>query len=107
MIWRRIQKRTAICGLAFACALCLSGCTHESAELPRPAETQIVANPININAASEDELRSLPYIGDKLAAEIVEFRTKNGGFHRPEQLLLLRGISEKRFREIRRFIVTE
>lgn len=64
-------------------------------------------NAININTASAKELETLPYVGEILAQRIVEFREKNGRFRRPEHLLLVPGISEKRFREIRSLIRTE
>jgi competence ComEA-like helix-hairpin-helix protein len=55
---------------------------------------------LNINTASEGELAGLPFIGPELAAEIVQFRTQHGPFRRVEHLMLIRGISEKRFRKI-------
>jgi competence ComEA-like helix-hairpin-helix protein len=64
-------------------------------------------NAININTATADELTSLPHIGDTLAKRIVEFRETNGPFRRPENLLLVEGISEKRFKEIRPLIKVE
>jgi competence ComEA-like helix-hairpin-helix protein len=70
-----------------------------------PVERTEIA--INLNTAAADELEKLPFVGDSMAAEIVEFRERNGRFHRVEQLLLLRGMSERRFREIRRFVTAE
>jgi len=66
-----------------------------------------VANAININTATEKEFAELPRIGETIAHRIVEFRNQNGPFHRPEHLLLVEGISEKKFREIRPLIRTE
>src|SRR6059058_3815459 len=62
---------------------------------------------VNINSASADELEKLPHIGDVLAHRIIEFREQSGPFRRPESLLLVEGISEKKFREIRPLIKTE
>ena len=59
---------------------------------------------ININTASEKDLQALPGIGETLAKRIVQFREANGSFRRPEHLLLVPGISEKRFREIKPLI---
>jgi competence protein ComEA len=56
---------------------------------------------INLNAASVQELRTLPGIGPALAKRIVEFREKNHGFKRVEELLAIPGISEKKWRAIR------
>lgn len=65
------------------------------------------ADAININTADKSELETLPHIGETLARRIVEFREQNGPFRRPENLLLVDGISEKRFKEIRPLIKTE
>lgn len=65
------------------------------------------ANALNLNTASSDELEKLPKIGADIARRIVEHREKYGRFERPEELLLLRGVSEKRFREMRSFVKTE
>ena len=50
---------------------------------------------ININRASESELDSLPGIGPTLAGRIVDFRTANGSFTRPDQLGKVAGIGKK------------
>jgi len=65
------------------------------------------ASVININTATEKELAELPHIGETIAHRIVEFRNQNGPFHRREDLLLVEGMSEKKFREIRPLIRTE
>jgi competence protein ComEA len=56
---------------------------------------------ININTASADDLASLPGIGPSYAQRIVEYREKNGPFHKVEDLLNVRGIGEKTFERIR------
>jgi competence protein ComEA len=68
---------------------------------------QISESAININTASAKELEKLPNIGAKKAAEIIEHREKFGAFRKPEYLMLVRGISDKRFREIRNLIRVE
>jgi competence protein ComEA len=62
---------------------------------------------ININTATADELTKLPGIGETLAQKIVDYREANGRFHRSEHLMLVDGISEKRFREIKPYISVE
>ena len=62
---------------------------------------------VNINSATVDELEKLPHIGETLARRIVEFREENGPFRRAENLLLVDGISENKFQEIRPLIKTE
>jgi len=56
---------------------------------------------ININTASANELETLPGIGRGLAARIIEHREKHGSFRRPEHLIIVRGISDRRFRALR------
>ena len=62
---------------------------------------------IDINRASVQELEKLPRVGAKIAQRIVEHREKYGRFRRLENLLLVDGISDERFREIRNFIKVE
>ena len=64
-------------------------------------------NKININSASAEELEKLPKIGDELASRIIEYRRKNGNFRRPEHLILVRGMTDKKFREIKNLVKTE
>jgi competence ComEA-like helix-hairpin-helix protein len=62
---------------------------------------------ININTASAQELEKLPGIGRGFAQRIVEHREKWGAFRRPEHLILVRGLSDKRFRALRDLITIE
>jgi competence ComEA-like helix-hairpin-helix protein len=62
---------------------------------------------ININTASPQELEALPGIGKALAERIIEHREKYGPFRRPEHLLIVRGISDKRFQNLRDLITVE
>ena len=49
---------------------------------------------ININKASAVELQELKGIGEKYAANIVEYRTQNGPFKKVEDLMMVPGIGE-------------
>ena len=62
---------------------------------------------ININTASAPELQKLPGIGLGIAGRIVAHRLRYGPFHRPEHLMMVRGISDRKFREIQPMIVVE
>lgn len=62
---------------------------------------------IDINTATRAELEKLPGIGEALAARIVEHREKYGRFRRVEHLLLVRGISERRYRAISALLTAE
>lgn len=75
-----------------------------SAQTTRPDED---APSVNINHATREELERLPGIGPALAARIVEHRERYGRFRRAEHLLLVRGISERRFRQLRPYVTSE
>ena len=62
---------------------------------------------ININTASAGELETLPGIGKVLAARIIEHREQYGPFRRVEHLIIVRGISDRRFRALRELIAVE
>ena len=62
---------------------------------------------INLNTASANELETLPGIGKSLAERIIEHREKFGPFRRPEHLIIVRGISDKRFRALRDLVTVE
>ena len=87
-------------------AMFAAGCSSRVVYDSAPQYT-VTENSININTASADDLEKLPHIGRKTAEAIVAFREENGPFRRPEHLLLIRGISEKRFAEIGPFLRTE
>ena len=69
--------------------------------------SRVFEGAININTASIDELEKLPHIGRKTAEAIVAFRSENGPFRRVEHLMLIKGVSEKRFAELRPNLRTE
>jgi competence ComEA-like helix-hairpin-helix protein len=84
-----------------------------STPLPKTRETestierQVKASCLNINAASSDELVSLPGIGEVMAKRIIEYRTLQGRFRRPEELIIVEGFSERKYRAIEGMICVE
>src|SRR5215218_3169229 len=79
----------------------ISGCTSRTFSPPfhKAAPVPPAAFVININNASASDLEKLPHVGPVLAEKIVEHRTRYGPFRTVEQLLLVDGVSEKRFQE--------
>ena len=63
----------------------------------RPAPGVSTGSPINLNSATVPQLEALPGIGKATAERIVEYREKNGGFKKIEELMNVRGIGEKSF----------
>ena len=79
----------------------------QSSESNSRSTAESHAKLININTASATELETLPGIGKALAERIVEHRTKFGPFRKPEHLITVRGISDRRFRVLRDLISVE
>lgn len=55
---------------------------------------------VNINTASAEELIKLPGVGEVTARRIVEYRERNGEFRRKQEIIIIDGFSEKKYREI-------
>ena len=91
----RLPRRTQLAGAG-------NTPTHAAAP-PRAITTPLV----NINRAPREELERLPGVGPALAARIVEHRERHGAFRRVEHLLAVRGISERRFAELRAHVTAE
>ncbi len=81
---------------------CILPETKPDASVTRSTET--ISEAVNINTADEATLRRIPNIGERLARDIVAHREKHGPFRKVEHLLLLTGISDTRFRDIRHLI---
>jgi competence ComEA-like helix-hairpin-helix protein len=62
---------------------------------------------ININTAPAEELETLPGVGKVIAERIIEHRTSYGPFRRVEHLMMVRGISERKFRALQAIISLE
>ena len=59
---------------------------------------------INLNTATVAQLETLPGVGRSTAERILEYRQKNGGFKRVEDLMNVRGIGEKSFLKMKPLI---
>ena len=60
---------------------------------------------LHLNTATVEQLERLPGVGPVLAKRIVEFRDKKGGFKRIEELLAVPGVSEKKWKAMREYLV--
>lgn len=63
-----------------------------------------VAEKVDLNRATEQDLEALPGIGPVLAERIVEYRQAHGAFRDIEQLRLVKGIGKKKFYRIRSLV---
>ena len=56
---------------------------------------------VNLNTATATQIAALPGIGEKAAQRIIEYREKNGGFKKIEELMNVKGIGEKSFLKLK------
>lgn len=68
--------------------------------LPLHAQKAVV----DINRASTVELEKLPGIGPKMAGLIVAYRAKHGPFRRVEDLLIIKGMGNKKWKTLRPYV---
>lgn len=56
---------------------------------------------VNINKATEDELRTLPGVGESKAKAIISYREENGGFKKIEDIMEISGIKTNLFNKVK------
>jgi competence protein ComEA len=99
----RIASVLAICStVLFTSAVVSASQQSPAATAPNAASSKAA---INLNAATVDQLETLPGIGRKTAERIIEHRSKSGGFKRIEDLMNVKGIGEKSFLKLKPLVV--
>lgn len=93
-----VQRRTVVRVAAAWLLLVLVGL--HSASLAGTGQKQ-KPELVNINSATQAELKELPGIGKAIAGRIIRHREKHGRFRKVEELLVIRGISRRKFEELR------
>jgi competence ComEA-like helix-hairpin-helix protein len=93
-----IRKRN-LAGKVFASTLALvMVCGVLSGQKKPPSK------PIDLNVANVKELQELPGVGEVTAQRIIDMRQKSGRFRRVEDLLSVRGISQKKLDALRPYV---
>lgn len=89
--------------VGLVCATLISGGCPAVAENagPPPVPGNNSTQSLNVNTAGVDELATLPGVGPALAKRIIEYRTANGPFSKPEDLLAVKGIGAKLLAKIK------
>ena len=91
--------------LATMVALCLVTATDiVSAQKAAGKAAAAVPAVVNLNTATATQIATLPGIGEKAAERIIEYREKNGGFKKIEELMNVKGIGEKSFLKLKPLI---
>ncbi len=71
---------------------------------PAPKTTATAAAPVNLNTATAEQLATIPGVGPKMAERIIDYRQKNGGFKKVEDLMNVSGVGEKSFLKMKPLI---
>jgi competence protein ComEA len=96
MMLRMVLSLCALAGLLSAQPL-----VAQSVQTRTDARAAKPAGVINLNTATSAELETLPGVGAKMAARIIEYRQKKGPFKKIEELMNVQGIGEKNFLKLR------
>jgi competence protein ComEA len=93
----------ALLATLVALALCAAGGTV-SAQKAGGKPAAAAGAVVNLNTATVSQIATLPGIGEKAAQRIIEYREKNGGFKKIEELMNVKGIGEKSFLKLKPLI---
>ncbi|MFE4535922.1 helix-hairpin-helix domain-containing protein [Streptomyces scopuliridis] len=62
------------------------------------------AGPVSLNAATPEQLDTLPGVGPVLAQHIIDYRGRHGGFRSVDELREVNGIGERRFADLQSLV---
>jgi competence protein ComEA len=62
---------------------------------------------VNLNTATVEELTRLPGIGEVTAGKIAQHRADHGPFRRPEEVIIVDGFSERKYRALAGLVCVE
>ena len=77
-----------LCSLVAVAVLFAASVSAQVAPVRTPTKAApTLTSPINLNSATQAELETLPGIGAKTAARIIDYRQKKGPFKKVEEIL--------------------
>jgi competence protein ComEA len=68
---------------------------------PQQSSAQTTGTALNLNTATQADLEKLPGVGPAMAKQILDYRQKNNGFKKVEELMNIKGIGEKSFLKLK------
>jgi competence protein ComEA len=85
-------------------AVCLLLITSSTPAAQTAAASKATPAVVNLNTASSSQIEALPGVGASTAKRIIEYREKNGGFKKIEELMNVKGIGEKSFLKLKSLV---
>ena len=93
----------AILGIAVSAAVA-SAQNKATTPTAGATATATATAPVNLNTATAEQLATIPGVGPKMAERIIDYRQKNGGFKKIEDLMNVSGVGEKSFLKMKPLI---
>lgn len=80
---------------------------EESENLQEDAALASVDFPLDINLATEQQLKFIPRVGDTMSQRIVQYREHLGGYTSLEQLMEIKGIGENVYNHLSQYLIID